>query len=102
MPKFKPGVVFWNMHPKIIWALEEIDKIHKEMAASELCTVTAARDSDHMKGSLHYEGRAVDIRTRTIYGGDKQYFKDKVKAALGEGFDVVLESDHLHVEWDPK
>jgi hypothetical protein len=26
----------------------------------------------------------------------------KLKESLGEQFDVVLESDHIHVEWDPK
>ena len=31
-----------------------------------------------------------------------QAIVDKIKDCLGEQYDVVLESDHLHVEFDPK
>jgi len=87
----------------IEWAVIEIDKIHQEMTASDLCVVTCARDGEHSKKSLHYEGRAVDIRTSTLFSTDaKTQFRDRIRAVLPSTFDVVLESDHLHVEYDLK
>jgi len=62
-------------------------------------------DLSHSAGSLHYSGYAIDLRTR--------YFKDKGKEAARRlsdklsqysnafgRFQVILESNHIHVEWD--
>jgi hypothetical protein len=57
--------------------------------------VTSIRDSNHSLGSLHYDGNAVDIRplhTVTI---------DDIKVELGIDFDVVDETNHWHLEFDP-
>lgn len=65
--------------------------------------ITSCNDGNHMKGSLHYNNMAWDLR---IWG------LPDVKAAALEldgllnirhhDYDVVVESDHLHVEFDPK
>ena len=70
------------------------------------CTITSANDSKHSEKSLHYNGCALDFRTKD-YAGDKQALRDRIKAALGPDFDVVLEAlgednEHIHVEYDPK
>jgi len=67
------------------------------------CTITSCMDGVHKQGSLHYKGQALDFRTRHVV--DEEALLDIVQAikfALGEEFDVVLEEDHLHVEYDPK
>ena len=65
--------------------------------------VTSARDSMHSAGSLHYYGRAVDLRTN--------YFKDdssirsvaqRLRDTLGPNYDVIVHTTHMHVEYDPK
>lgn len=56
----------------------------------------------HSPPSLHVTGAALDIRTRDLRPGKKEIFADLVAKRLGDGFDVVLEADHLHVEYDPK
>lgn len=66
------------------------------------CVITSANDSKHGPNSLHYKGQALDLRTRHINGQGLQLVVDKLKEALGSQFDVVLESDHLHLEWQPK
>jgi len=33
---------------------------------------------------------------------DPRIAKEMLRIALPNDFDVVLESDHLHIEWDPK
>ena len=67
--------------------------------------ITSANDSTHMRGSLHYVNRAFDIRTRNIIG-DKQHearlWVERMQVALGDDYDVVLERDHIHAEYDPE
>lgn len=65
-------------------------------------TVTSLNDSKHMRGSLHYKGRAFDLRTRDLSGILPEVMKGKLEAVLGKDFDVVVENDHIHVEYDPK
>lgn len=72
------------------------------------CVITAGTEGSHSRTSLHYLGNALDFRTRDILEGLRQDFRSDVAAALNgddacEGeFDIVLESDHLHVEFQPK
>ena len=66
------------------------------------CVITSASDGKHGPNSLHYNGQALDLRTRHINGQGLQLVVDKLKEALGSQFDVVLESDHMHLEWQPK
>lgn len=66
------------------------------------CTITSGVDGKHGENSLHYAGRALDFRTRTVPIGTRPKLAKELRARLGANFDVVEESDHLHVEWDPK
>lgn len=54
------------------------------------------------KGSKHLSGNAFDIRTRDLVTAQKIIFLDNLKDALGDDYDVVLESNHIHVEYDPE
>ena len=85
-----------RMRTEVLPAIEAAYLAHLEMV------VTSAKDGQHSAHSLHYEGRAVDIRTRTLSTDTALEFCRAVKRALGPDFDVVLECDHLHVELDPK
>jgi len=84
----------------MLLAAMRIDDILQLMGVE--CWITSANDLTHMSGSLHYEGRALDFRTRDIPSALLSSFHAKVKSALGNEFDVVLERDHLHVEYQPK
>ena len=64
------------------------------------CVITAGLDGKHKKGSKHYKGRALDFRTRQL--DDPQAFTVEIRTKLGDAYDVVLESTHLHIEYDPK
>lgn len=61
-------------------------------------TVTSANDSTHMDGSLHYQDRALDFRTADMSPSQVARWAEEIRARLGPGFDVIIESDHLHVE----
>jgi len=63
-------------------------------------TVTSGLDSTHSATSLHYVGLAEDYRTRDVAPSDLAIMVNEVRAALGSDYDVILETDHLHVEYD--
>jgi hypothetical protein len=67
------------------------------------CVLTSG--TDYVEGrhprSKHPQGLALDYRTNHIPENLRQVLADKVKEALGDQFDVVLKSDHLHTEFDP-
>ncbi len=94
----KSGVDLRGLQPQMALAYTIISKCYGMYD----CVITSGSDSKHGPNSLHYSGRALDIRTRHLAGQALQAIVDKVKECLGPQFDVVLESDHLHVEFDPK
>lgn len=94
----KPGV---KLHPATVWAVA-IPVIFEVFRGFEVTPViTSGIDGHHMPGSLHYVGQAFDFRTRHVPAGDQAALVAHLKDALGEEFDVVLESSHVHIEWDP-
>ena len=73
------------------------------------CTVTSINDGEHSTNSLHYEGMAFDLRTRDEGPSYKQWplwekrmIAQAIKNHLGGDYDVVVEGDHIHIEFDPK
>ncbi len=54
-----------------------------------------------MSTSLHFSGKAIDLRTRDMAAGKEQKVVEALKTKLGNNFDIVLESDHIHLEYDP-
>lgn len=83
--------------------------------------ITSANDSEHSAHSLHYVGRALDIRFLgerpgaikpriTVAGGSQEeeqrrgarFWVGRMRQQLGPHYDVVLEGNHIHAEYDPK
>lgn len=89
----KPGVQMRTMCPQILLAILEADRI-----LEGALVVTSVSDGKHSPGSLHYVGHACDLRLPS----QPHDFVDELRSALGDEFDVVLEKDHVHVEWQPK
>ena len=65
-------------------------------------TVTSQADGTHKENSLHYKGRAWDLRTRYMLEEDKKTWKSNLEIALGDSWQVILEKDHMHIEYDPQ
>jgi len=64
--------------------------------------ITSLMDGEHMEGSKHYEGMAVDLRTFFFTREEVENVATDLHAELGEDYDVVVEPTHIHVEYDPK
>lgn len=94
----KPGVIFTDIHSAIITVLPKIDEIYAKF--HQIAVITSARDGVHMKGSKHYTGEALDLRSYYFNGFERQEIHFELRNALGADYDVVLEKDHIHVEFD--
>lgn len=82
----------------VLLAAESIWKSH---GREEGVTITSGTDGVHSAGSFHYYGFALDFRTH--------YFSDDVRMAVysdlcyeldGKDYTVVLEKDHIHVQFN--
>ena len=94
----KSGVDLRGLSPQMAIAYTIATKCYGQYD----CVITSANDSKHGPNSLHYKGQALDLRTRHLNEQGLQAVFHKLKEALGSQFDVVLESDHIHLEYDPK
>ena len=67
------------------------------------CVITAGVEFGHSRGSKHPDGDACDYRTRYFRDqAEKERVRNELAQALGTDYDVVLESDHIHCEYDPR
>ncbi len=93
----KAGVDISRLKRKIRKTLCVVDEIHKKHGIE--LVITSTYEGNHCACSYHYANDAYDIRWKPSYG--KQIYEE-IKKALGPDFDVVLEKDHIHIEYDPK
>lgn len=108
---FKRGIIL-DLQPHMARGLPGIDAAYRETVKRE-ATITSGRDGSHMPTSLHYAGLAVDVRIRDPYGTWKLTPEElavlhgilrlKLNGSRDKDvpYNVVLESTHFHVEYDP-
>ena len=97
----KSGVDLRGIKPQIAVAYTILCTIFQRHVSAP-CVITSASDGTHGPNSLHYQGLALDIRTRHVIPAMLLLIVRDAKNELGDQFDVVQEDDHLHVEFDPK
>lgn len=68
----------------------------------EELTITSIIDGLHSRTSLHYSGNAFDCRIRDLTKVTPEKLTEKIKSSLTTEFDIILEKDHIHIEWQPK
>jgi len=61
--------------------------------------VTSTYEGNHGAGSLHYSNDAFDMGTAPE---ENYQITLEIKQRLGLHYDVVRESTHNHIEYDPK
>ena len=66
------------------------------------CIITSGTDGKHSANSLHYSGLALDFRTRHVSVERAQKIAAAARERLGKDYDVVVEGDHIHAEFDKK
>lgn len=84
-------------------ALRHASEVYAEVPDRTI-VITSANDGTHAQGSRHYTNEALDVRTKSFRSSaDKQVFRAKLSADLGDQFTVLLEdeggpSEHLHIQ----
>jgi len=97
--RFKTGVPE-DLHINMVRLLPIIDHITVEVCR-RTAIITSTTDGKHMPGSLHYKGLAVDLRIRDLAPDEQKRYYNDLKFALSKLCDVILEKDHIHVEYQP-
>ena len=97
----KSGVDLHDLQPQMALAYTIASVVY--MRHGSRCVITSAKDGVHGFNSLHKRDgicRALDLRTHDILPAVVIDVHKELKEALGEQFDVVLEDDHIHIEFD--
>ena len=101
----KEGVSIDDLQPEALSAAEIAKPILEAAGVDFVVTSAGPADranADSVEGTKHDTGQAFDIRTRDIPSKQRQAVVNRLKEVLGDDYDVVLESDHIHVEFDRK
>jgi len=93
----KAGVDISRLRPEIRKKLNEIARRVWSIEEEELI-ITSTYEGSHSEGSLHYADLAVDIRQHK-HG---TLVRQELRYNLGDDYDIVLEAEHIHIEYDPK
>ena len=94
-----------GLRPEMLVALQVADGLYREHGID--CVVTSGTEGKHRRGSLHYTGLALDLRTWNLPAHvDVITVAADLARNLGDDFDVVPEKigqrgEHLHVEFHP-
>ena len=98
--KIKRSVEIYGLHEKMQKVLNTVEEIWDDYGQEAV--ITAGRDGTHKKNSLHYSGKALDFRIRYFADELHEEIAERLSEELGDAFDVVLHSTHIHVEYDPR
>ena len=96
----KLGVDISRLERPIRRKLNAIDDTFQNVAGME-AVVTSTYEGTHSASSLHYSNNAIDCRC-PIHAETAVDVTDALKSVLGNDFDVILEHNHIHIEYDPK
>lgn len=97
MSRFKYSARLEGLQPEMVLADIEVNRLWSTMGMVPM--VTSANDSEHREGSRHYDGYALDYRTRDIPDYLVQPLVKILKKHLAPLFRVILEEDHIHIEY---
>ena len=99
--KFKHGVKLQGVSAEIVAVWQVAETVYNNLG--EDLVVTSVCEGQHGPNSLHYGGMATDLRTRVFKS--EAYINEAaslIRGRLTDEYDVVVESDHIHIEFDPK
>jgi hypothetical protein len=99
--KFKKGVKLEGVCPEIVAVWHVAEGVYNRLG--EELVITSVCEGKHGPNSLHYSGKATDLRTRVFKS--EAYINEAaslIRKRLTDEYDVVVEATHIHVEFDPK
>jgi len=113
-----PNVKIDKMSPQILLGITILERLVGIVSKGKCeMTITSQGDGKHGLKSLHYPNaqgftNAVDIRIKDLDGNINSITEtdlitarkvvEEFKKRADAQFDIVLEKDHIHLEYDPK
>ncbi len=98
MLSIKDTVKLHGLQPEAVPIIIIANEVYASMGYD--CVITSVTDSQHTAKSLHPFGYSVDLRTRHVPVEKQAALAKEIATRLGPQYDVVLESDHIHAEFD--
>jgi len=98
--KLKKGVTLTGIRPELLIAIMVANDVYSYHGYEFV--ITSVTDGKHSKTSLHYPGFAFDSRIRNIDDDTISVIVEDLRNSLTDEFDVVLEGNHIHIEYQPK
>jgi len=95
------GVNLTSLHPSMRKVFKATTKVWNNESYGEP-VITETWGGRHSAGSFHPFGRALDFRLPVKNKVILKSLVKELRTKLGEDYDVVLESTHIHIEYDPK
>lgn len=92
-----------GIQPEMSSVFPVIDETYESLGYE--AWLTSGTEGEHNPGSLHPKGLATDWRTNHMREDLVPILVARLKKNLGgvrSEYDVVVEDDHLHVEFDPE
>lgn len=96
--KLKKGVDLTGVKPEILASWPIVAAVYYGCGEAE-CTVTSVCDGVHTT-IVHSLGMATDFRLPASC--PPEVVVERMREALNKQYDVVLQVDHIHVEFDPR
>jgi len=96
--KVKKGVVLSGLQYEMRAVLKAIGKVCDELGLP--VEITSGIEGSHSCASYHPYGYALDFSIREFSHGEPEVVVAYLKQELPSYYDVVLEHDHIHVEFD--
>lgn len=96
-----------GVRPEILFAVLVVEDVYRStLVPEDARVITSGTDGEHVPGSRHYLGAALDFATHGIPTADLDAFAQRVSDQLGPDYHVLLEyratpDEHLHVELHP-
>ena len=99
----KPGVVLPTMFYEPVLRIPSVVCKHYWAAGDPVVRLTSGIEGEHGMDSYHYQMCAFDFdQVKPKKSTDVQRVYQAIRVELGPEYDVVVEGDHLHVEWNKK
>lgn len=95
------GAKVAGLKPEIILAFVIAGQVYSDIAGIE-AELTEGTGGKHGRGSLHYVGLAADLGIKGLSKTGAAQVVMELRDRLGEAYDVLLEADHIHIEFQPK
>ncbi len=95
----KEGVRIQGIGNELLFALNVCDDVYSKYG--EELVITSLVDGRHSQKSLHYTGDAADLRTFYFKKDEIPSIAEDIRSRLGIDYDVIVEEDHIHLEYQP-